>query len=141
MRQRAAAAGSGWSCQPREATAGNCRILSDRDIDIDINININIIGQALRAAILGTFFPDWEFATLFGLERAEVRVVAETWPTQTIDPDAFFVAARGALLYLCGYPHNADGQLKSLVSIDDTEELQVIPVRLDAIRPTLHNTK
>ena len=37
-----------------------------------------IVGQALRAAADGPFFPDWEFHTLFGLERSEVRAIADS---------------------------------------------------------------
>jgi hypothetical protein len=40
-----------------------------------------IIGQCLRAASDGPFFPDWEFHTLFGLEREEVAAVAASWPS------------------------------------------------------------
>ncbi len=36
-----------------------------------------VIGQALRAAADGPFFPDREFHTLFGLERSDVRATAD----------------------------------------------------------------
>jgi hypothetical protein len=38
------------------------------------------VGQALRAAAEGLFFPEWEFHTLFGMARSEVRAVADAWP-------------------------------------------------------------
>ncbi|WP_162584044.1 hypothetical protein [Variovorax sp. PBS-H4] len=33
----------------------------------------SIISECLWAAADGPFFPDWEFSTLFGLSREEVR--------------------------------------------------------------------
>ena len=45
-----------------------------------------IVGEVLRAAANGPFFPDWEFHTLFGLERDQVRQVAVAWPTPIMDP-------------------------------------------------------
>ncbi len=39
-----------------------------------------VIRQCLRAAAEGPFFDDWEFSTLFGFEREEIRRIAERWP-------------------------------------------------------------
>lgn len=39
-----------------------------------------VILQCLLAAADGPFFPDWEFSTLFGFEREEIRRTASTWP-------------------------------------------------------------
>jgi hypothetical protein len=39
-----------------------------------------IVGACLRAAANGPFFPEWEFSTLFGLTRAEVKDVADRYP-------------------------------------------------------------
>ena len=38
------------------------------------------VGEALRAAADGPFFPDWEFHSLFGLKRGKVRAIANGWP-------------------------------------------------------------
>ena len=32
-----------------------------------------VVRECLGATVEGPFFPDWEFQTLFGLERDEVR--------------------------------------------------------------------
>jgi hypothetical protein len=42
------------------------------DFDSLSELDKAIVGQALRAAANGPFFPDWEFHALFGLERSEV---------------------------------------------------------------------
>lgn len=39
-----------------------------------------IVRECLRAAVDGSLFPDWEFQTLFGLERREVRRILSLWP-------------------------------------------------------------
>jgi len=41
---------------------------------------IQLIGDCLLAAADGPFFEDWEYATLFGLDRAEVTRIAGEWP-------------------------------------------------------------
>lgn len=40
-----------------------------------------VVRECLRATVEGPFFPDWEFSTIFGLERDEVRRVLLSWPT------------------------------------------------------------
>jgi hypothetical protein len=41
---------------------------------------LDVVKECLRAAVDGPFFPDWELHALFGLERAEVRKVLQSWP-------------------------------------------------------------
>ena len=41
---------------------------------------MELVRQCLRAAVQGPFFPDWEFHTLFGLEREDVAAVLSRWP-------------------------------------------------------------
>ena len=41
---------------------------------------IKTIGECLRAAAYGPFFPDGEFDTIFGLSRSQIASVAEEWP-------------------------------------------------------------
>ena len=64
-----------------------------------------LVGRCLTAAVDGPFFPEWEFATLFGLSRAEARSVAHAWPE--VDPSNARVglAVHNALNNLLGYPH------------------------------------
>jgi hypothetical protein len=55
----------------------------------------NIVGEALRAAADGPFFPDWEFSTLFGLKREEVRRIANEWPLPTVPPEEVVRTGKG----------------------------------------------
>ncbi|MGW4097185.1 hypothetical protein [Mycobacterium sp. NPDC004974] len=64
-----------------------------------------VIRQCLWAAVDGPFFPDWVFHTLIGLDRNEVRRIAESWPDWE-DEDEQNLAINNALNNLLGYPHN-----------------------------------
>src|SRR5262245_29365462 len=64
-----------------------------------------VIAQALKAAVEGPFFPEWEFSTLFGLERSEVAEVARKWPEVDGSDRRVDVAVNNALANLVGYPH------------------------------------
>lgn len=63
-----------------------------------------VIRQCLFAAANGPFFPDWEFGTLFGLDRDEVRQIAEAWPVWENEREQSR-AVSNALNNLLGYPH------------------------------------
>ena len=74
-----------------------------------------IIGEALKAAVEGPFFPEWEFQTIFGLTRAEVAEVDHSWPD--VDDDRVFLAVGGALNNLTGYPHRKEQDWDRYVSV------------------------
>ena len=40
----------------------------------------DVVRQCLKAAVESPFFPEWEFGTIFGLERDDVRRVLLSWP-------------------------------------------------------------
>ena len=63
-----------------------------------------LIGKCLRAAADGPFFPDWEFQTLFGLDRGEVRNVADMWPELDPTNNDVILAINNALNMLQMYP-------------------------------------
>jgi hypothetical protein len=77
----------------------------------------DLVGRCLRAAVDGPFFPEWEFHTLFGMTRVEVRDIADRFP----DPDEFddepgahndqWLAINNTLVNLFGYPHGHDAEL------------------------------
>ena len=66
--------------------------------------DLDVIGQCLRAAADGPFFPDWEFHTLFGFEREEIRRIAERWPEWDDDVEQAD-AINATLNNLLAYPH------------------------------------
>ena len=63
-----------------------------------------VIGQCLRAAADGPFFPDWEFSLLMGFERAEIRQIADRWPNWEDEAEQAD-AVNNVLNNLLGYPH------------------------------------
>ena len=66
--------------------------------------DMTVVGEALRAAAEGPFFPDWEFHTLFGLDRSVVRAIADSWPVLVGSPEDTSMAVNNSLTMLLGYP-------------------------------------
>lgn len=77
-----------------------------------------IVGEVLRAAADGPFFPDWEFQTLFGLERKEVRQIADGWPLPMMDPQTVIAAVNNSFNMLLGYPYRKDIEWSDWISVD-----------------------
>jgi hypothetical protein len=80
-----------------------------------------VIGQALRAAADGPFFPEMEFHTLFGLARSEVRTVADTWPNVDSSDADVALAVNNSLTNLIGYPHGQDFEWSQWISVKPPE--------------------
>ena len=76
---------------------------------------IEIVRRSLQAAVEGSFFPDWEFQTLMGVDRETVREVCTAWPYQTIDHEDFICAVVNSLNMLLGYPHGREDELVTYV--------------------------
>lgn len=76
-----------------------------------------VIAEALKAAAEGPFFPDWEFSTLFGLERDEVARVARDWPVVDGSDARVDLAVNNALANLCGYPHGCEQEWGRFLSV------------------------
>lgn len=77
--------------------------------------DIALIGACLKAAAMGPFFPDWEFETLFGLSRDQVKAVQMGWPENAAE-EVTEMAVRNTLANLRGYPHGQEQQLGEMVS-------------------------
>jgi hypothetical protein len=78
-----------------------------------------LIGEALRAAADGPFFPHWEFRTLFGLPRVQVRAIASEWPNLIPPREAIELAVDNSLGNLLGYPHNIEApEWSRWISVD-----------------------
>ena len=65
---------------------------------------IEIIGECLRAAAYGPFFPDGEFDTIFGLSREQVAAVADQWPVVLDAREWADLAIHNSFNHLTGYP-------------------------------------
>jgi len=88
-----------------------------------------VVGQALRAAVDGPFFPEWEFHTLFGLARSEVRAVADAWPNVDSTDANVALAINNSLVNLVGYPHGQDSAWSQWISVE--------PPKLEELRRRL----
>lgn len=82
------------------------------------NADKTVVGQALRAAADGPFFPEWEFHTLFGMERNEVRAVADAWPNVDHTNANVVLAVNNSLNNLLGYPHGQDSVWSQWISVE-----------------------
>ena len=74
-----------------------------------------LIGKCLKAAAIGPYFPDWEFPTLFGLTREQMKAIAHGWPLNATDPDTA-TAVRNTFSNLLGYPHRLESELELVAS-------------------------
>ena len=84
-----------------------------------------IVQDCLGATVEGPFFPDWEFRTLFGLTRDQVRHVLETWP-ETTDLEVQDVAVNNALNNLIGYPHSNWAAWREFTSVGPEEVARIL---------------
>jgi hypothetical protein len=82
-----------------------------------------IIRRCLAVAVDGPFFEDWEFQTLFGVNRDQVRTVLQRWPAVDLSEENVFLAVNNTLANLLGYPHGKN--LGALVgaTAEDLERL------------------
>ncbi len=63
-----------------------------------------VVRQCLRAAVESPLFSDWEFGTLFGLEREDVRSVLLSWQELDESDPAVTLAINNSLNNLLYYP-------------------------------------
>ncbi len=89
---------------------------------------LKVVGECLRAAAYGPFFPDWEFSTLFGMSRQEVQSVADRFP----DVDEYddgpgegndqWLAINNSFANLMHYPHGvSESKWSSYISVNQSE--------------------
>ena len=70
-----------------------------------------IIHRCLRASAEGPYFEDWEFDTLFGVTRDELRVVVAAWPNVDESNEVVALSINNALANLLSYPHGKGDQV------------------------------
>lgn len=81
---------------------------------------LDLIGQCLRAAADGPFFPDWEFHTLIGFDRSAVSEVADEWPSAS-DAARQDLTVGNVLNSLIGYPIDHEHEWSAFISYDRDE--------------------
>ena len=85
-----------------------------------------VVRQCLRAAVEGPFFPEWEFGTIFGLERDEVAAVFAAWPDLDDSRNRDGLAVNNALNNLLGYPHRREERWSDYISASRDEVAGVL---------------
>jgi hypothetical protein len=82
---------------------------------------LDVVRDCLRAAAEGPFFPDWEFATLFGLERAQVNSILHSWPDLNENDETVMLAINNSFNNLLGYPHGLIDNWSNFIRVDRQE--------------------
>ena len=95
--------------------------------------DFELFKETLRAAAYGPFFPDWEFHTLFGLERSAFRALADAFTPNTVIVGDVELALRGAMNNLLGYPHGQEATWSEWLSVSPGE-LQTVFSRFRSAR-------
>jgi hypothetical protein len=70
--------------------------------------------------------PDWEFHTLFGLERDEVRNILSLWPGLDETDESVVIAINNSLNNLLGSPaRNGDEEWPKFISVTRGEVARI----------------
>ena len=77
----------------------------------------NIIYQCLKATVEGSFFPEWEFNTLFGLTRQEVKQIIKDWAVIDRDSSIVILAINNSFNNLLYYPHKCEREWHNFISV------------------------
>ena len=90
-----------------------------RELDSE---ELEVVKDCLRAAVEGPFFPDWEFHTLFGLERSEREEhPILSGPISTKMMAAVVLAINNSFNNLLGYPHGLHDNWSDFIRVDSRE--------------------
>lgn len=88
----------------------------------------DVIRQCLRATVEGPFFPEWEFITLFGLERTKVEQILESWPPPNESAEDVQLAIKNSLRNLLGYPHRCEDEWSKFIFVSVDEVRRILEV-------------
>lgn len=92
---------------------------------------LDIVAQCLRASVYGPFFDDLEFQALFGVSRAEAKVVADQFPSvdefddSADGNDDAWLVINNAFANLLGYPHKNELPWSKFISVTPQRVKQV----------------
>jgi hypothetical protein len=84
------------------------------------------VRECLAAAADGPFFPDWEFQTLFGVERSEVKIVLDAWPNIDETNESVFLAINNSMNNLLGYPHGLEREWSHYISAHPEDVARIL---------------
>jgi hypothetical protein len=93
--------------------------------NLDAN-ELTVVRECLLAAVESSWFPDWEFDTLFGLSREQVRAVLNTWPTVDESTEVVQIAINNSMNNVLGYPsQDKDREWSTLISVQHCEVMRI----------------
>ena len=72
-----------------------------------------VIRQAIDASVNGSFFPDWEFSTLFGVTREQAAASLARFPDLKAENEADCLTVYNSIANLLGYPHGQSAELEA----------------------------
>jgi hypothetical protein len=84
-----------------------------------------VVFECLRATVSGPFFPDWEFHTLFGIERSDMKAIVDAWPAIDDSSENVSLAINNSLNNLLGYPHGHNREWLKYVSVPPEEVARI----------------
>lgn len=85
-----------------------------------------VIYECMKAALEGPFFPDWEFQTLFGIDRKRLAAILADWPNVDDSDESVMLAINNSMGNLVGYPHGKDSEWTNFLSASRAEVLDVL---------------
>jgi hypothetical protein len=80
-------------------------------------IEMKIVGECLNAVAFSQLFDVWEFETLFGLTRNEIKIVAENFPDVDELDDDSGLAINNTFNNLIGYPNINKSEWAKYISV------------------------
>jgi hypothetical protein len=86
-----------------------------------VTADFSVLKECLRASADGPFFPDWEFNTLFGLERDQIRSIAEAFNESCPLSADVDLAIHNSLGNLLGYPHGQESAWSQWLSVSQAD--------------------
>jgi hypothetical protein len=96
---------------------------------------------AMNLAAENSLFPEWEFHTIFGVNRDTLRSVARNWPKVDFHSSDVRCAVLNSINNLVGYPHRNQALVEETLKADAATliELYRRVAAMLAIKPDSEN--
>ena len=87
--------------------------------------DLDIIKKCLFEAVHGTYFPDWEFRTLMGIDRNQVRDILASWP-ENCSNEEVRIDVKSVIGSLLFYPHRQRDHLVEQLAISEKALVELL---------------
>ncbi|MEM7165832.1 MAG: hypothetical protein AAF581_10230 [Planctomycetota bacterium] len=85
----------------------------------------DVVKQCLRAAAVGSFFPEFEFLALIGATRPELSALLDEWPGIDDTDEHVHAVINNTLLHLISYPHHREADWPNYIEVPVDEVGQI----------------